>query len=135
LISAYRGQNGLGPVRVNSKLMNAATDYALAMGTRDDISHGIGGTLPKRVTAARYKWGAVAENLGAGYTSLDDTMEGWKASEGHRRNLLNPRVTEIGIAAVATPPGAQYPNYWALILAAPQSDRVLAGPFGMQVGR
>lgn len=135
MISAYRGQSGLGSVRVNSKLMDAAADYARAMGTRDRINHGIGGALPKRVTAAGYNWGAVAENLGAGYASLEDTMAGWKASAGHRRNLLNPRVTEIGIAAVATPPGSEYQNYWALILAAPQPERVLAGPFGMELVR
>ena len=135
LISAYRNQHGLGSVRVNSKLMEAAADYARAMGTHDRIGHGIGGSLPKRVAAVGYDWGAVAENLGAGYASLDDTVDGWKASAGHRRNLLNPQVTEIGIAAVATPPGSKYRNYWALILAAPQADRVLAGPFGMGLVR
>ena len=67
----------------------------------------------------------------AGYSSLDDAMAGWKASAGHRRNLLNPHVTEIGIAAVATPPGSKQRNYWALILAAPPPERVAAGPFGM----
>ena len=94
-----------------------------------------GGSLPKRVTAAGYHWGAAAENLGAGYSSLNDVISGWKASAGHRRNLLNPNVTEIGIAAVATPPGSKHRNYWALILAAPQPDRVVAGPFGMGLVR
>lgn len=135
LISSYRVQNGLGPVRVNSKLMAAAADYARAMGTRDKISHTIGGALPKRISAAGYDWGAAAENLGAGYSSLSDVMAGWKASAGHRRNLLNPNVTEMGIAAAATPPGSKYRNYWALIMAAPQPDRVAAGPFGMELVR
>jgi uncharacterized protein YkwD len=135
MISAYRSQNGLGSVRVSSKLMEAAADYARAMGRRDKISHGIGGSLPKRVAAVGYNWGAVAENLGAGYASLEDTVAGWKASAGHRRNLLNPGVTEIGIAAVATPPGSKHRNYWALILAGPQPDRVVAGPFGMELVR
>jgi hypothetical protein len=135
LISSYRAQNGLGRVRVNSKLMAAASDYARAMGTRDKIGHTIGGSLPKRITAAGYDWGAAAENLGAGYSSLNDVISGWKASAGHRRNLLNPNVTEIGIAAVATPPGSKHRNYWALILAAPQPDRVAAGPFGMGLVR
>jgi len=135
MISAYRSQHGLGPVRVNSRLMDAAADYARAMGTRDKIGHGIGGALPKRVTAVGYNWGAAAENLGAGYGSLGDTIAGWKASAGHRKNLLNPLVTEIGIAAVATPPGSKYRNYWALILATPQPDRMVAGPFGMELVR
>jgi hypothetical protein len=135
VISQYRSQNGLGSVRVNSRLMDAAADYARAMGTRDKIGHGIGGALPKRVAAVGYDWGAVAENLGAGYASMDDTIAGWKASAGHNKNLLNPLVTEIGIAAVATPPGSKHRNYWALILATPQPDRVAAGPFGMELAR
>ena len=133
LISSYRAQNGLGPVGVDSRLMAAAADYARAMGARDKINHRIGGSLPKRVTASGYAWGAAAENLAAGYSSLDDAMRGWKASAGHRKNLLNPHVTEIGVAAVATPPGSKHRNYWALILATPQPERVAAGPFGMEL--
>jgi Cysteine-rich secretory protein family len=132
LISAYRAQNGLGPVGVDSRLISAAANYARAMGTRDKINHRIGGSLPKRVTAAGYVWGAAAENLAAGYSSLDEAMRGWKASSGHRKNLLNPNVTEIGIAAVATPPGSKKRNYWALILASPPPDRVASGPFGLE---
>jgi hypothetical protein len=135
LISSYRAQNGLGRVRVNSKLMAVAADYARAMGTRDKIAHSIGGSLPKRIMAAGYDWGAAAENLGAGYSSLNDVISGWKASAGHRKNLLNPNVTEMGIAAVATPPGSKHRNYWALVMAAPQPDRVAAGPFGMELAR
>jgi hypothetical protein len=135
LISSYRAQNGLGRVRVNSKLIAAAADYARAMGTRDKISHSIGGSLPKRIVAEGYDWGAAAENLGAGYGSLNDVIAGWKASAGHRKNLLNPNVTEMGIAAVATPPGSKHRNYWALIMAAPAPDRVAAGPFGMELLR
>jgi uncharacterized protein YkwD len=135
LISAYRAQNGLGPVRVDSRLMSAAADYAQAMGERDRIDHKIGGSLPKRVAASGYDWGAVAENLAAGYSSLDDAMAGWRASGGHRQNLLNPHATEIGVAAVATPAGSKRRNYWALILATPRPDRVAAGPFGLELAR
>lgn len=127
LISAYRGRHDLGPVHVDSRLMQAAASYARAMGEADRIGHGIGGSLPKRVSAAGYDWGAAAENLAAGYSSLDDAMAGWKASAGHRRNLLNVHVTEIGIAAVATPAGSRQRSYWALILAAPQPQRAVAG--------
>jgi uncharacterized protein YkwD len=135
LISAYRAQNGLGPVHVDSRLMAAATSYARTMGERDKISHTLGGSLPKRISAAGYDWGAAAENLAAGYSSLDEAMAGWKASAGHRANLLNSRVTEIGVAAVATQKGSKYRNYWALILASPAPDRVAAGPFGMEILR
>lgn len=134
-ISSFRAQNGLGPVRVNSRLMAAAADYARAMGERDKISHTIGGSLSKRISAAGYASGAGAENLGAGYRSLDEVIAGWKASSGHRKNLLNRYVTEMGIAAVATPAGSKQRSYWALIMAMPQPERVAAGPFGMELAR
>ncbi len=126
LISAYRAQNGLGPVGVDSRLMRVAADYARTMGERDRIRHGLGGSLPRRVTAAGYHWGYAAENLAAGYSGIEDAMRGWKASAGHRQNLLSPYATEIGIAAVATPAGSRHRNYWALVLATPQPERAVA---------
>ncbi len=127
LISAYRAENGLGPVRVDSRLMRAAADYSRLMGERDRIGHKIGASLPRRVSAAGYDWGYAAENLAAGYTTVDEAMRGWKASPGHRRNLLSSYATEIGVAAVATPPGSKHRTYWALILAAPRQQRSVAG--------
>lgn len=131
LISAYRAEHGLGPVSVSGRLMRAAASYAEVMGERDKIGHKLGGSLPRRVAAVGYEWSTVAENLAASYGTLDDAMQGWKDSAGHRRNLLSPYATEIGIAAVATPSGSAHRNYWALILASPprQSGRAIAlGP-------
>jgi uncharacterized protein YkwD len=126
LISAYRAEHGLGRVRVDSRLMSVARGYARTMGERDQIGHRIGGALPGRTASAGYHWGYVAENLGAGFSTVDEVLRAWKKSAGHRQNLLSPYATEIGIAAVATPPGSAHRNYWALVLAAPQPERVVA---------
>jgi uncharacterized protein YkwD len=135
IISAYRSSQGLGRVTVESRLMDAARSYARVMGQTERVNHRIGGSLAKRVTAAGYDWGAVAENLAAGQTNLDVVFDGWKASAGHRQNLLNPLVTEIGIAAVTAPSGFGSRNYWALILATPRPERAMLGPFAMGVAR
>ena len=131
LVSSYRAANGLDRVGVDSRLMQAAADQARAMGERDIIGHNVAGSLSRRVSAAGFDWGAAAENLGAGYSSLDAAMGGWRGSAGHRQNLLNPLVTEIGVAAVATPPGSRHRTYWALILATPRPQPVRGGPFAM----
>ncbi len=133
LISSYRAERGLGRVAVDSRLTQAAGAYARVMGQRDRINHRIGGSLGRRVTAAGYEWGAAAENLAAGQPNLDAALADWKTSAGHRKNLLNPLVTEIGIAAVAAPAGSGKRTYWALILAAPRPERIAAGPFGMEL--
>jgi uncharacterized protein YkwD len=80
----------------------------------------------RRVAAEGYDWGYAAENLAAGYSTLDDAMRGWKDSPGHRRNLLSGYATEIGIAAVATPKGSHHRTYWALVLAMPKPERLVA---------
>ena len=128
-VSAYRAANGLGAVSLDSRLMQAAASQARAMGERDRMGHRVAGPLPRRLTAVGYDWGATAENLGAGYPSLDAAVAGWQASGEHRQNLLNPHVMEIGVAAVATPRGSKRRSYWALILAMPRPEPVLAGPF------
>lgn len=131
LVSAYRSRNGLGSVGVDSRLMQAAAEQARAMGERDRIGHSVAGSLGGRVSGTGYDWGATAENLGAGYPTLDSAMAAWRDSAGHRQNLLNPLVTEIGVAAVATPAGSRHRTYWALILATPRPEPVAGGPFAM----
>jgi len=41
-----------------------------------------------------------AENLARGYTTADRTVAAWMASPGHRANILDGRLTRIGVAAV-----------------------------------
>lgn len=125
IISAYRAQHGLGPVRIDPRLMRVATDYARVMGQRDRIKHNLGRSLPRRVEAAGYHWGYVSENLAASFDTFDAAMRGWKKSKGHNKNLLNPYSTDIGIAAVATPRGSRHRNYWALVLGLVQPQRLV----------
>lgn len=127
-INAFRARNGLGPVRLNETLMQAAASHAMAMASRNRMSHnlGSGGSLPRRLTMAGYRWGAAAENIGAGYQGLQAALAGWEASAGHRKNLLLEGVSEIGIAA-AYAPGTRYGTFWALILAAPPPERRVGG--------
>lgn len=126
VISAYRAEHGLGPVRVDPRLMRVAADYARVMGERDRIKHGLGRSLPRRAEAAGYDWGYVSENLAASYDSFDEAMRGWKASPRHNKNLLNEYSTDVGIAAVSTPPGSNHRNYWALVFGLVQPDNLVA---------
>lgn len=135
LISAYRAENGLGRVTVDSRLNRAAADYARAMGREGRVSHRIGGSLGRRVTASGYDWGVAAENLASGQSDIASALDGWKRSAPHRQNLLNAQVTSIGIAAVSASGGGKSRNYWALILAAPRPEPVLAGPFALGFAR
>ncbi len=112
-VNVFRSQNGLGQVRFDTVLGEAADRQARAMAARGKMNHDLDGALPSRVAVYGYQWAAVAENLGWNYRSTTALMTGWKNSPGHRRNLLNPNVTEIGFAAAV---GRNGEPYWALIL-------------------
>lgn len=117
-VNAFRAENGLKPLSVDERLMAAAASQSEAMATRDKMDHAVAGALPGRVERAGYHWGTTAENIGRGYRDYDAAMVGWINSPGHRKNLLNPNVSRIGVAA-AQPEGRIYPRYWTMILARP----------------
>lgn len=114
-INGFRAENGLPMLRFNPVLDQVAERQARAMAARGDLSHTVDGQLPDRVRAYGYDVYAAAENLGWNYRSVPAVMDGWKNSSGHRKNLLNPRVREVGFAAAAGPNGEPY---WALIMGA-----------------
>ena len=61
--------------------------------------------------AQGYRYCLVAENLAMNLDSRGfetrvlarDAVEGWKNSPGHRANMLQPTVTEIGVAVARAP--------------------------------
>ncbi|MBP0616612.1 CAP domain-containing protein [Jiella mangrovi] len=114
-INAFRAENGLPALRFNATLDQVAERQARAMAARGDLSHTVDGGLADRVRASGYEVIAAAENLGWNYPSTPAVITGWKTSAGHRKNLLNPRVREIGFAAAAGPNGQPY---WALVMGA-----------------
>ncbi|MGD9737840.1 MAG: CAP domain-containing protein [Bauldia sp.] len=116
MISAIRARNGLGPVTVDADLMSRAVNQANAMARAGVMSHTVDGDFQRRMRGRLNS--AAAENIGAGYTSLEAVMASWTASPGHYSNLLLPGATNIGIA-VAFNPNSTYGNFFALILAGP----------------
>lgn len=120
MISSYRSSRGLGSVRPSGTLDRIAAAHAKAMAKADTLSHRVPGqpAFKQRIAAGGYKASLVAENVGAGYKSLESAIARWRASPSHDKNLLLPGVTEIGIA-VANVPESRFGTYWALVLAAP----------------
>lgn len=114
-INGFRAENGLPALRFDPVLDQVAERQARAMAARGDLSHSVDGTLPERVRAYGYDVAAAAENIGWNYRSVPAVITGWKNSAGHRKNLLNPRVRDVGFAAAAGPNGEPY---WALVLGA-----------------
>jgi uncharacterized protein YkwD len=116
--NAFRAQNGLPALAVNTQLTNAAQRYARVMARRDNFSHtGPDGSSPwDRIRKADYDFSDAAENLAAGHKTPTSAMNGWKKSAGHRANLLAWQVQEIGVGYFFNPQDSgryTYGHYWA----------------------
>ncbi len=115
-INGVRKANGQAPWSYNASLERAAKSQANLMAAKDQLSHNLGVTLRERVTAAGYL-GAVGENLAGGQRSLEQAIQGWMNSGGHRSTLLSPKFTEFGLAVTRVGGGrkSRMGIYWALI--------------------
>lgn len=114
LLNAERTRRGLGPLRPSSKLTAAASGHAWDMAARGFFSHkgSNGRSVGHRVERQGYGYCLVNENLSYGRPGPATVIRAWMNSPGHRRNILNPEVTEFGLARA---PG----EYWVLVMARP----------------
>ncbi|GAA1150272.1 hypothetical protein GCM10009630_55740 [Kribbella jejuensis] len=94
-----REQQGCGPLKLDSALVEAAGEHASDMVRRHYMDH----TNPDgqdpgdRMAAAGYRGSTWGENIAAGYDSAQKVVAAWMQSDGHRKNILNCRFTSIGI--------------------------------------
>jgi uncharacterized protein YkwD len=103
----------------SSELERLAEEQAGWVAQRGQLEHtGRDGTpLGERVRTAGYRYTRVAENLAWGTASLDETLELWRRSEGHCRNLFDDRVTELALVCRRGPGGP----WWVMTLGRPQT--------------
>lgn len=104
--NAFRRSEGLDPVVRNAALEHAARLFAQYLAKSGRFAHEADGRQPAdRTRAAGYWHCMIAENLALnldsrGFTAqrlATEVVEGWKASPGHRKNMVLPHVTEIGV--------------------------------------
>jgi uncharacterized protein YkwD len=104
-INAVRAKAGCGPLTLNKTLMATAEAHARAMAEDDFFGHRdkSGKGFPARIRAQGYPLSLAAENIAAGQKTPEAAVEAWLKSSGHRRNILNCRFRETGIAMVYQP--------------------------------
>ncbi|MDB5251356.1 MAG: hypothetical protein JWP27_525 [Flaviaesturariibacter sp.] len=88
------------PVAWNSQLEAAALDHSADMFRHNYFSHieSDGSTANIRIERRGYVWMAYGENIGFGYTSEQEVVDGWLKSPGHCKNIMNPQYQEMGVA-------------------------------------
>lgn len=112
LTNAFRRSQKLSDVRPNTELTQAAKLFAEYLAKTGRFAHEADGRQPaERVKASGYRYCMVSENLASnldsrGFTSdalAQQAVEGWKNSPGHRKNMVEPHVTEIGVGVARAP--------------------------------
>jgi len=113
-INKIRQGIGLQPLELDPRLTTAAQAHAQDMLARTYYNHlSPEGTTPRRrVQAAGFFADVVAENIAAGQTSVDDVLGAWMHSTDHRRNLLDARLTHIGIGMALGSYDHRYKVLW-----------------------
>ena len=116
-----RARNGLPALRTNAKLMEAARLHAQQMASYQRSEHTISGaqypTMQSRLEAVGYPYSRAAENVAWNQRSAQDVVNTWMNSTGHRANILNAQLTEIGAAMVRSSKGEPY---WIQVFGTPQ---------------
>ncbi|HEX6084246.1 MAG TPA: CAP domain-containing protein [Thermoanaerobaculia bacterium] len=104
-----RAAHGLGPLRLNAALSEAAGDRIDDMFTKRYFAHVSPDGVQPFVWAARrgYRYRLIGENLAVGYGGTR-VVDGWMKSPGHRENILQRGFDEVGIAIAAGAPQRGY---------------------------
>ena len=113
LTNAERAKVGCGALTVNAVLTSAAQAHSADMAAHNYFDHNSqDGRSPfDRITAAGYQFSTAAENIAAGQRTPEAVMTSWMNSPGHKANILNCALHEIGVG-YATSSSSTYGAYW-----------------------
>ncbi len=96
LVNQYRQQRGARPLQVDSALSALAREHSIVMAKAARLSHD---EFPSRVRRSGYR--VCVENVGWNYHTSEAQFDGWRRSPEHDRNLLDARVTRMGIGVAS----------------------------------
>ena len=121
LTNEARTRNGLAAFRTSSRLMEAARIHAQQMAAYQRSDHTISGaqypTMQSRLQAVEYVYAQAAENVAWNQSNAQAALNSWMSSSGHRANILDPGLTEIGAAMARSSRGEPY---WIQVFGRPR---------------
>ncbi len=99
LVNQERAAAGCPAVTADSRLAAAARAHSTDMAAGGYVDHTSpdGTDFATRISNAGYRWSAAAENIAMGQQSPDEVMRAWMNSDGHRRNILNCGLRQLGV--------------------------------------
>ena len=118
-------------VAADPKLMQTAKGFAEYMGSTDRYGHSADGSNPgERATKRGYEFGLISENIAYAFSSegyetdglAKQFVDGWEKSPGHRKNMLDPDVTQTGVGVARSEKTGYY--FAVQMFGRPKSDSV-----------
>jgi uncharacterized protein YkwD len=103
VINDYRAQNALPPLAVVDDLASLADEHSQEMAAERRLSHD-----GFRARMGRTDSRLCVENVAHNFPTPETLVEGWRRSPAHHRNLLEPGVSRMGLAATG-----RYVTYFA----------------------
>lgn len=129
--NAFRQEEGREPVAVDETLKKTAEAFAKYMAETDDYGHRADGKSPsQRASEKGYEFCIVSENIAYQFRTrgfetnklAKNFFEGWKNSPGHRKNMLEPDVTQTGVAVAQSENTGVF--YAVQMFGRPQSEKI-----------
>lgn len=115
LVNIERHKAGVKPLVLSDELMRAAAVRSQEI--TKVFSHTRPDGTPFSSIVSRYGR-RIGENIGGGYQTPEEVVDGWMHSEGHRKNILHPDFTELGVGYTYEE-NSQYKHYWVQIFRRP----------------
>ncbi len=102
LANAARIEAGVEPLKVNQNLVNAASTKGEDMIARNYFAHDTPeGKRPWQwIDRSQYDYVVAGENLAMDFTSAEMVQAAFMKSPSHRKNILNPKYKETGMAVL-----------------------------------
>lgn len=110
-VNTIRKQHSLPLFEHNSKLSSVARIKSEDMRDSDYFDH-VSPNYGKPWDMLKHYgifYSRAAENIAAGQRTPADVVEAWMNSEGHRANILNENLTQLGVGFAT---GGPYRTYW-----------------------
>ena len=99
LVNQERAAVGCPAVTPDSRLAAAARAHSTDMAANGYVDHTSpdGTDFATRISDTGYRWSAAAENIAMGQRDPAEVMLAWMNSDGHRRNILNCGLSQLGV--------------------------------------
>ncbi|RAP75605.1 hypothetical protein DL346_18445 [Paenibacillus montanisoli] len=110
-VNAERSKAGLQPLTLNASLSKVAQTKSQDMRDKNYFDHNSPtyGSPFDMMKQFGINYSYAGENIAAGQKGVQAVMTAWMNSEGHRKNILSPNFTQLGVGYAA---GGNMSPYW-----------------------